>query len=272
MLSSFIIALREGLEAALIVGILIAFISKSGKSHLGRYIWIGVGAAVALSLGLGALLNFTSAELTPKGETIFAGTTSILAVVVVTWMVFWMKRTARHLRRELGGKVDQAVLAGPLALAGAAFLAVVREGLETSLFVYANFKSVAHPINSALGLIAGFGIAIALGYSIYKSSINLNLAVFFKYTGIGLIIVAAGVLSYGLREFQNLGIVPGGDAIAWDVTSVIGKDSVTGAVLTGTVGFDTTTTWLQFGVYAAYLVAVLAPYLSKGRQKRLINA
>jgi high-affinity iron transporter len=98
------------------------------------------------------------------------------------------------------------------------------------------------------------------------------LSLFFKYTGIALIIVAAGVLSYGLREFQDLGIVPGAHLIAWDVTSVIGKDSIAGALLTGTIGFDTTTTWLQFGVYAAYLVAVLTPYLSKGRQKSLISA
>lgn len=272
MLSSFIIAIREGLEAALIVGILVAYIVKSGKSHLLRFIWIGVGAAVATSLGLGAVLSFTSAELTPRGEGIFAGTTSALAVAVVTWMVFWMKRTARFLRHELAGKVDQALLGGPLALAGAAFLAVVREGLETSLFVYANFKSVAHPLNSAFGLIAGFGIAIALGYLIYKSSINLDLSKFFTYTGIALIIVAAGVLSYGVHEFQDLGLLPGAHLFAWDVTSVIGKDSVLGAILTGTIGFDTTTSWLQLGIYAAYLVAVLVPYLSKGRQKRLINA
>ena len=270
MLSSFIIALREGLEAALIVGILIAYLVKSGKSELLRYIWFGVALALTLSLGIGAILTFTSSELSDTSEELFAGTTSIIAVALVTWMVFWMKRTARNLRSNLAGKMDKAFNAGPIALAGAAFFAVVREGLETSLFVYSNFKSVANPANSAIGLIAGFSVAIALGYLIYKSAINLDLSKFFTYTGIALIIVAAGVLSYGVHEFQELGFLPGADAFAWDVTGVIAKESLLGGVLSGTVGFDTTTSWLQLGIYAAYLIAVLRPFLA--RPKTLINA
>lgn len=270
MLSSFIIALREGLEAALIVGILIAYLVKSDKSELRRYIWFGVALALTLSLGIGALLTFTSAELSDTSEELFAGTTSIIAVALVTWMVFWMKRTARNLRSNLAGKMDKAFNAGPIALAGAAFFAVVREGLETSLFVYSNFKSVANPVNSAIGLMAGFSVAIALGYLIYKSAINLDLSKFFTYTGIALIIVAAGVLSYGVHEFQELGFLPWADAFAWDVTGVIAKESLLGGVLSGTVGFDTTTSWLQLGIYAAYLIAVLRPFLA--RPKTLINA
>ncbi|CAB4919432.1 unannotated protein [freshwater metagenome] len=272
MLSSFIIALREGLEAALIVGILIAYITKSEKIAMRTYIWAGVGLAVVASAGLGAFLSFTSAELTPKGEQLFAGTTSLIAVAIVTWMVFWMKRTARSLKSELTQKMDRAILTGPFALAGAAFFAVIREGLETSLFVYSNFKSNANPMSSALGLTAGFGLAITLGYLIFKSSITLNLSTFFRYTGVALIIVAAGVLSYGVHEFQELGLLPGPDAFAWDVTSVIPKESILGGVLAGTVGFDTTTSWMQLGMYAAYLVAVLIPYLSKERVKTLIKA
>lgn len=272
MLSSFIIALREGLEAALIVGILIAYLVKSGKRDLLKHIWFGAGVAITLSVGLGALLTFTSAELTDTGEELFAGTTSLLAVAVVTWMVFWMKRTAQNLRSNLAGKMEKAFVAGPVALAGAAFFAVVREGLETSLFVYSNFKSVADPANSAIGLIAGFTAAIALGYLIYKSSITLDLSKFFMYTGIALIIVAAGVLSYGVHEFQELGLLPGADAFAWDVTSVIAKESLLGGVLAGTIGFDTTTSWLQLGIYLAYLAAVLMPFLAKARPKKLSNA
>ncbi|MSO43212.1 MAG: iron transporter [Candidatus Planktophila sp.] len=272
MLSSFIIALREGLEAALIVGILIAYVHKSGKGHLLSYIWGGVAAAVIASGALGALLSFTSAELTPKGEELFAGTTSLLAVGVVTWMVFWMKRTARSLRSDLASKVDQAIVTGSLALAGAAFFAVIREGLETSLFVYSNFKSVANPFNSAIGLTTGFAAAIALGYLIYKSAIGLDLSKFFTYTGIALIIVAAGVLSYGVHEFQELGYLPGQDAFAWDVTTLIAKESLLGGILAGTIGFDTTTSWLQLGLYIAYLGAVLTPYLAKERVKSLVKA
>ena len=272
MLSSFIIALREGLEAALIVGILIAYICKTGKRHLLAYVWGGVALAVIASGAVGAFLSFTSAELTPRGEELFAGTTSLVAVALVTWMVFWMKRTARYLRSELAGKVDRALMAGPYALAGAAFFAVVREGLETSLFVFSNFKSVADPLSSAIGLIAGFSIAIALGYLIYKSSINLDLSKFFTYTGIALIIVAAGVLSYGVHEFQELGLLPGADFFAWDVTSVIAKESLLGGVLSGTIGFDTTTSWLQLLIYAIYLAAVLPAYLNKARVKTPVKA
>ncbi|CAB4702313.1 unannotated protein [freshwater metagenome] len=272
MLSSLIIALREGLEAALIVGILIAYLGKSGKSELVSYIWGGVALAVAASAGLGALLSFTSAELSPAGQELFAGTTSAIAVAIVTWMVFWMKRTARSLRSDLSSKVDTAILSGPLALAGAAFFAVIREGLETSLFLYSNLKTLSNPLSSAIGLIIGFTVAIALGYLIYKSSIHLNLSKFFTYTGIALIIVAAGVLSYGVHEFQEFGLLPAPDAFAWDVTSVITKDSLLGGVLTGTIGFDTTTSWLQLGLYSLYLAIVLTAYLSKDRVKALVKA
>ena len=272
MLNSFIIALREGLEAALIVGILIAYLVKSSKKELLKNIWLGVIAAIAISLGVGALLTFTSAELSDRGEELFAGTTSLIAVAVVTWMVFWMKSTALNLRGELAGKLERAFIAGPIALVGAAFFAVLREGLETSLFVYSNFKSAADPLSSSIGLVAGFSLAIALGYFIYKGSIKLDLSKFFTYTGVALVIVAAGVLSYGIHEFQELGVLPGADAFIWDVTGVIAKESLLGGVLAGTVGFDTTTSWLQLIIYGAYLAIVLKLFLSKKRSSASLKA
>jgi len=271
MLSTFIIALREGLEASLIVGILVAYIIRTDRRSLLKPLWLGVVGAVITSLGLGALLSFTSAELTPRGNQLFAGTTSFIAVALVTWMVFWMKRTARHLKSELHGKVDNALTAGPLTLAGVAFFAVVREGLETALFIYANFRTVHGTAPATIGLVLGFAIAIALGYAIFKSAIKMNLSKFFTYTGIGLIIVAAGVLSCGVHEFQELGWLPGPDAFAWDTTSWMAKDSIAGAVLGGTVGFDTTTSWLQLLIWAIYLVAVLTPYLRPARSKVLVS-
>jgi high-affinity iron transporter len=263
MLSTFIIALREGLEASLIVGILVAYIVKTNRKGYLKPLWIGVISAIVTSIGLGAFLTYTSVSLSDRGQELFAGVTSFIAVALVTWMVFWMKRTARNLRNELQGKVDVAATAGPLALAGAAFFAVIREGLETSLFVYTNFQTVADTKSSAIGLALGFAVSITLGYLIYKSSIKLNLSKFFKYSGIALIVVAAGVLSYGVHEFQELGYLPGPDAFAWDVTSFIAKDSILGASLSGTIGFDTTTSWLQLGVYVLYLGSVLVPYLAK---------
>jgi len=271
MLSTFIIALREGLEASLIVGILVAYLVRGERRELLKALWLGVITAIATSLGLGAFLSFTSVSLSKRGEQFFAGVTSFIAVGLVTWMVFWMKRTARNLRNELQGKVDMAVTAGPLALAGAAFFAVIREGLETSLFVYTNFQTVADTTSSAAGLILGFAVSITLGYLIYKSSIKLNLSKFFTYSGVALIIVAAGVLSYGVHEFQELGYLPGPDAFAWDITSIIAKDSILGASLSGTIGFDTTTSWMQLGIYTLYLGAVLIPYLTKPRAKVAVN-
>jgi high-affinity iron transporter len=272
MLSTFIIALREGLEASLIVGILVAYIVKTNRKGYLKPLWIGVVSAIIASAGLGAFLSFTSVSLSDRGQELFAGVTSFIAVALVTWMVFWMKRTARNLRNELQGKVDQAASAGPLALAGAAFFAVIREGLETSLFVYTNFQTVSDTTSSAIGLTLGFVVSITLGYLIYKSSIKLNLAKFFTYSGVALIVVAAGVLSYGVHEFQELGYLPGPDAFAWDVTSLIAKDSILGASLSGTVGFDTTTSWLQLGIWVLYLGAVLIPYLAKPGTKKLVNA
>lgn len=272
MLSTFIIALREGLEASLIVGILVAYIVKTNRKNYLKPLWTGVISAIIASVGLGAFLTFTSVSLTDRGQELFAGVTSFIAVALVTWMVFWMKRTARNLRNELQGKMDAAVSAGPLALAGAAFFAVIREGLETSLFVYTNFQSVADTTSSVAGLTLGFAVSITLGYLIYKSSIKLNLSKFFTYSGVALIIVAAGVLSYGVHEFQELGYLPGPDAFVWDVTSFIAKDSILGASLSGTIGFDTTTSWMQLGVYVMYLGAVLVPYLSKPRTKAAVTA
>ena len=202
MLSTFLIALREGLEAALIVGILVAYVVKTGRRNLLAPIWIGVGISLAASFAFGGFLSFTSAELSPRGEQFFAGTTSFIAVALVTWMVFWMKRAARTLRDELHGKVDSALTAGPLALATAAFFAVAREGLETALFVYTNFKTVAATSSASIGLILGLTLAVVLGYLIYNRSVKLNLSKFFTITGIALIIVAAGVLSYGVHEYQ----------------------------------------------------------------------
>ena len=274
MLSTFLIALREGLEAALIVGILVAYLVKTGRNHLLAPLWAGVSIAIVASLALGGFLSFTSAELTPRGEEFFAGTTSFLAVGFVTWMVFWMQRAARGLRDELHGKVDSAVGAGSLAIAVTAFVAVVREGLETALFIYTNFKTVGAASSATIGLILGLALAVALGYLIYNRSVKINLGKFFQVTGTALIIVAAGVLSYGIHEYQELGWLPGAESFIWDVTSWMAKDSILATVLAGSIGFDTTTAWLQFLVSAAYIAIVLWLYLKPARvsKKVLISA
>lgn len=273
MLSTFLIALREGLEAALIVGILVAYLVKTGRNRLLPSLWLGVSVAILASLALGGFLSFTSAELSDRGEEFFAGTTSFLAVGFVTWMVFWMKRAARGLRDELHGKVDSAVGAGPIAIAITALVAVVREGLETALFIYTNFKTVGAASSATIGLILGLAVAVALGYLIYNRSVKINLSKFFQVTGTALVIVAAGVLSYGIHEYQELGWLPGADSYIWDVTSWMAKDSIMASILAGSIGFDTTTSWLQFIVAGAYISAILWLYLkpSRASKKALIS-
>lgn len=267
MLSTLIITLREGLEAALIVGILIAYARKSGRDALIAPIWWGVASAIALSAGLGAFLTITSTKLSDKAEKLFAGTTSIVAVALVTWMIFWMKKTARNLRNELTGKMEKAAVGGSLAIAGAAFLATAREGLETALFIYTNAGATGAGRGITFGLIIGFAIAIALGVGIYKRSISLNLSTFFTYTGAALVVIAAGVLANGIYEFQEIGWLPGLGAIAVNLSSVLTEGDFLEAALHGTFGLNVETTWLQLGSWALYIATVLYFYLPRSVSK-----
>lgn len=219
MLNTFLIAIREGLEASLIVGILLAYVAKTGRRNALPAIWSGVGLAVLLSLGFGAFLSFTSHELSSSGEELFAGVTSIAAVTLVTWMVFWMKKTARNISKELHSKMDQAVALGAFGLISTAFLSVAREGLETSLFLYASFKTVGSNAAPTIGLIAGLAFSITLGALIYKKSLRLNLGKFFTYSGIALIVVASSVLHKGLLDLQAFGMIPAGAALNWTIVA-----------------------------------------------------
>ena len=269
MLSTFTIALREGLEAALIIGILLAYIVKTDRRHLMPALWGGVAVAIIASFALGGFLSFTSRELTPRGEEFFTGTTSFLAVGLVTAMVFWMKATARSLRDDLHGKVENSLVGGPIALALTAFLAVAREGLETSLFVYTNFKSVGAASAPSIGLILGLGFSIALGILIYNRSVTLNLGKFFRWTGVALLIVAAGVLSNAIQEYQALGRLPGDQSFAWDVTSWMAPHSLLASFLGGAIGFDTTTSWLQLIIWIVFLGSTLYFYLKTGAARNI---
>ncbi len=269
MLSTFLIALREGLEASLIVSILVAYLAKTQRANLTRFIWIGVGGAVLLSFGLGAFLSFTSTNLSVRGEELFAGITSVASVAFVTTMVFWMKRTARGLGKELAERVEGALPLGGLALIATAFFAVAREGLETALFIYANFRTVGSNTAPSLGLILGLITAITLGALIYNKTVKINLGKFFTVTGYGLITVAAGVLSHAVFEFQSRGNLPGASHFAWDfaLNSASNSGSKSGngsnfawSLIDGSIGIAPTMTWLQLVIWACYLLAVIALY------------
>jgi high-affinity iron transporter len=264
--STFLIALREGLEAALIVGILVAYLKRSNRSKALTLLWSGVAMAIALSLAFGAFLSFTSSELSPRGEMVFAGTTSIVATALVTFMVFWMKRAAKTMKSDLESRVDQALPLGGFALMSAAFFAVIREGLETSLFIFSNFKTVSKDFGPTVGLILGLTAAVILGVAIYRRSLRINLSKFFLFTGSALLVVAGGVLAHGVMEFQELGVIPGGEAFAWNWNN---PNNVIETFLSGTIGISTTTTWLQLFVWVLYLGFFLPLFFAPATRKEL---
>ncbi len=208
MLATYLIGLREGLEAALVVTILVAFLVKSDLRHRLPYVWIGVGVAAALSVGFAATLEFTSANLEYRNQELFEAVASIAAVVFVTWMIFWMRRAARGLASELRGKLKSAVEVGPLAVVVTAFLAVAREGLETALFFFATVQASSQS-GAVAALLAGIATAIAIGAGLYYSAIRVNLTKFFTWTGALLVLVAAGILKYGVHDLQEANVLPG---------------------------------------------------------------
>ena len=266
MFANYLIGLREGLEASLIVGILVAYVVKAGHRHRVKAIWAGTGVAILISLAFAAALAFTSSSLSDTAEKSFAGTMSIIAVALVTWMVFWMRQTARDLRGELHGRLERALVSGGGALGMVAFVAVLREGIETAMFLWAS-TSVSDGAAAQLGgALLGIASAAAIGWAIYRGALRLNLATFFTWTGAMLIVVAAGVLAYGVRDLQEAGVVPGGGSIAFDVSGSVDERGPLGTLLGGFLHFDPITTWLQLAVWLIYLVVTLSIYLRPQRQ------
>ncbi len=256
MLANYLIGLREGLEASLVVGILIAYLVKTGRRDLLPAVWAGVITAVAISVGFGALLTFGPSNLTFEAQEAIGGTLSIFAVGLVTWMIFWMARTARFMRAELQSKLDGAIAAGAVAVFVVAILSVGREGLETALFLWASAQTAATTGGPLLGAVLGLATSFVIGWAIYRGALRLNLRVFFAWTGLLLIVIAAGVLAYGVHDLQEAGILPGINNLAFDVSATIPPSSVIGTVLKGVFNISPAMTWLELIVWFAYLVPV----------------
>ena len=255
-MANFLIGLREGLEAALVVGILVAYLVRSGRSDLLWRVWAGVALALAVSLGAGAALTWGPRGLSFKAQEAIGGTLSLVAVAFVTWMVFWMARTSRGLKAELEGRMERAVALGGASLVLVAVLAVGREGLETALFLWAAARASGSSEQPVVGAVLGLLVATGLGVLVYRGAVRLNLARFFRWTGAALVVVAAGVLSYGIHDLQEAGIVPGLQTVAFDVSRHVPPDSWYGTVLKGTVNFSPRTTVLEAVAWCAYLVPV----------------
>ncbi|MFE9421710.1 iron uptake transporter permease EfeU [Kitasatospora sp. NPDC006697] len=258
---SFLIGLREGLEAGLIVSILVATLVRSGQKGRLPQVWTGVLAAIALALSFGAVLTFTAANLSGQAQEAFGGVLSLIAVAFVTAMVFWMRRSARNLSAEIREKVTAALGMGAGVLVVTSFLAVGREGLETSLFLWTTARSAGEATGPAIGAAIGLVLAAGLCWGLYRRVLKINLTRFFTNTGLVLIVIAAGVLSYGLRDLQEGGVLPGGHAYAFDLSGSLDAGSWYATLVQGVFNLTVTMTWLQVLAYVAYLAVVLTLFV-----------
>ncbi|PWW22123.1 high-affinity iron transporter [Geodermatophilus normandii] len=266
-LASYVIGLREGLEATLVVSILVAYLVRSGRRRQLLPLWAGVAAAVAISVLFGALLTYTETTLLAdyRSRELFEAITSVLAVGLVTWMVFWMRRTARRLKGELTGKLEAAIGVGTLAVAGIAFLSVVREGLETTLLFYAAAQGATTTATPLVAITAGVLTAVVIGTGLYAGAIRIDLSRFFTVSGVLLVLVAAGILKYGVHDFQEAGVLPGLDVLAFDVSGVLDPTSWYGATIAGIFNVTAAPTVLETVAHVAYLLPVLAAFLWPAR-------
>jgi high-affinity iron transporter len=265
--SGLVTGLREGVEAALIVAIICAYLAKTGNRRHFSTVFAGAGLAIALSVVLGVILFVTVGGLEEPYEQIFEAITLFAAAAVVTWMLFWMRRQARHVKGELHAAVDRALDQGSVtALAVLAFVAVIREGLETSLFLVGQANSADQGAPSVLvGAILGLAVAAVLGVGFYQGSRRLNLQTFFRWTGVALIFIAAGLLSVGVHELVEIGVIQFGAQTLFDLSGVLPHSAdggnVLGQFLRALFGYSSTPEAITFAVWLTYVVVVLVLFL-----------
>ncbi len=268
LLPNFLIGLREGLEAALVVSILVAFLVHTKRRDRLPLVWAGVAAAVTISASAGAALTFVWSNVDSyHQQELMGGVLSLVAVFFVTWMIFWMRRTARHLKSDLTGRLENAISLGPTAVALAACLTVGREGLETTLLFWVAAQNARSTVYPLAGFLIGIAVAVVLAYLLYRSAIRINLRRFFTVTSVGLIIVAAGIASYGIHDLQEAGYLGGMSHMAWDISGSYDESSWYGVFFAGVFNFKAQTTWYQAFVWLAYLGGTLTAYFFPTRKK-----
>jgi high-affinity iron transporter len=264
MISSFVVTLREGLEASLVVGIILAYLAKVRVKHLFKYVWLGVVLAVVVSIGIGATVFSTAASFEGRAEQIFEGLSSYFAVAVLTYMVFWMKRQSINLKREIEEKVDIASRSRTVApLVLLSFFIVLREGAETALFLLATVRE------QFINLLAGFVgllVAVAIGYLVYRGSKGINVRLFFTITGVLLIIISAGLLAYGTHELNEAGLVPSVIEHLYDINFMINEKSVLGGILKDLFGYNANPSLSETVLYLTYMGSVLAAYFCPSKK------
>jgi high-affinity iron transporter len=264
--ASYLIGLREGLEATLVVSILVAFLVKSDRRDRLPLVWGGVAAAVALSIGFAALLTFTAAQLDSRQHELFDAIASIAATVFVTFMIFWMRAAARRLSSDLRAKLSEALGLGTAAVVAMAFLAVAREGLETALLFFAAAQGATTSASPLVGISLGLLTSVALGWALYASALRINLGKFFTWTGLLLIVVAAGIFKYGAHDLIEADVVNVLSTPAFDLTRALPPGSWYTTLLSGIFNFTPRPSILETVAWAAYLVPVLILFLVPSRK------
>jgi high-affinity iron transporter len=256
MLASFLLSLREGIEAALIISIVLGALRKMYRMELVPAVWYGMVSAVLVSLAGGVLLTALGLSLEGTAEQIFEGVAMILAAGILTWMIFWMNRQARHIKSDLESGVHKAAFeGGKRGLFALAFLAVVREGIELALFLTATtFATDAQ--STVLGALLGLVLAILLGWGLFASTIRLDLRRFFQVTGFLLILFAAGLVAHGVHEFNEVGLIPSVIEHVWDINPILNEDATLGSMLKALFGYNGNPSLTEVFAYIAYFVTI----------------
>lgn len=263
MLASFIIMLREGIEAALIAGIVASCLKQSGRGEWLPAVWTGAFLAIALSLFVGAGLIFAGSEMPQRAQEVFEAIVGFIAVAVLVSMVFWMRRVARTFRSDVQRSIDKAMAApagASWALVGMVFFAVAREGLESVFFLLAIFQQSEGPA-AALGALAGVLVAVAVGYGIFQGGIRLDLRRFFRWTGVFIIVVAAGLLASVLRNLHEAGFWNLLQTPAYDLSGILPEQGLFGALFAGLFNYREAPTMGEAIVYVVFLVITLVLFL-----------
>lgn len=261
MVGSGLIGLREGLETGIVVMILVAFLVKSDRRDALRWVWVGVGSAVAMVAAVFAVIHLGTSTVTGLTAEIIAGAASLVAVAIVTGMVLWMRTAAASISGNLKAGMARALDVGPVAVTSLAFLAVGREGIETALLMVGYAENTNGSSWPLLGLLAGIATAAVLTVLLYLGTIRIDFAKFFRYTGVFLVFVAAGILAYGVRALQIGGVLPGGSATAFDISTTWDAGSWYGTVVAGIFNFRPEPTVLQVVAWVVYLAVVLPVFL-----------
>jgi len=263
MLPTYLLSLREGLEAALIIGIVLGAVSKIRRTDLAPAVWLGTLSAVIISILTAIILTSFGMSLEEKAEQIFEGVTMLIAAGILTWMIFWMGKQARFLKSELEDGVNKAAAStGKRAVFWLAFLAVVREGVELAIFVTAAFfasnqgETSTNLIQILAGTILGLGTAVLLGYTIFATSLRLDLRRFFQVTGILLILFAAGLVAHGVHEFNEVGWIPSVVEHVWDVNMILDENSIAGQLLKTLFGYNGNPSLTEMIAYFVYIAVV----------------